>query len=80
MDFQAEIKWIEKELLESRDPYLVDAVKNMIRSMHKAKGGLSKEEHQNLSSAQKKELDYRMESYENKPDDVLDWENLKNDW
>lgn len=39
-----------------------------------------KEEHQEISIAQKKELDGRLESYKNNPDDVLDWEDIKQDW
>ncbi len=39
-----------------------------------------KEEHQEISTAQKKELDNRLESYKNNPDDVLDWEDVKRDW
>lgn len=39
-----------------------------------------KEEHQEISTAQKKELDNRLESYKNNPNDVLDWEDVKRDW
>ena len=37
MDLQAEIKWIESALLESKDPTFIAAVKNMIKSMRKVK-------------------------------------------
>jgi len=39
-----------------------------------------KEEHQKISKINKKELDSRLESYKNNPDDVLDWEDVRNDW
>ena len=39
-----------------------------------------KEEHQKISSANKKALDQRLESYKNNPNDVLDWEDVKGDW
>ena len=38
------------------------------------------EEQQEVSVMQKKELDNRLESYKNNPDDVLDWEDVKGDW
>lgn len=39
-----------------------------------------KEGHQKISNAHKKELDIRLESYKNNPDDLLEWENVKPDW
>ena len=38
------------------------------------------EEQQEVSAMQKKQLDNRLESYKNNPDDVLDWEDVKGDW
>jgi hypothetical protein len=43
MDVQAEIKWIETALLESKDPTFIKAVKNMIQSMRKVKQSMSTE-------------------------------------
>lgn len=40
----------------------------------------NKEENQELSDEIKQELDSRLASYHNNPDDVLDWEEVKNDW
>ena len=39
-----------------------------------------KEEYQEISAANKKTLDERLESYKNNPDDLLDWGDVKNDW
>lgn len=44
MDLQAEIKWIETALKESKDPTFVEAVKKMIQSMRKVKASLSAEQ------------------------------------
>ena len=44
MDLQAEIKWIQTALSESKDPTFVEAVKNMIKSMRKVKETLSAEQ------------------------------------
>lgn len=39
-----------------------------------------KEQYQEIPTAHKKELDNRLESYKNNPNDVLDWEDVKRDW
>lgn len=38
------------------------------------------EQHQNISNTHKKELDSRLKSYKDNPDDVLDWKEVKRDW
>ena len=44
MNLQAEIKWIENALSESKDPTFIEAVKSMIKSMRKVKETLSAEQ------------------------------------
>lgn len=44
MDLQAEIKWIETALSESKDPTFIEAVKGMIKSMRKVKETLLAEQ------------------------------------
>ena len=39
-----------------------------------------REAHQEISVAHKQILDERSESYRKNPNDVLDWEDVKNDW
>ena len=39
-----------------------------------------KEEYQEISTEHKKELDNRLESYKNNPNDVLDWKDVKENW
>jgi 2-oxoglutarate dehydrogenase complex dehydrogenase (E1) component-like enzyme len=37
-------------------------------------------EYQEISAENKKELNNRLESYKNNPNDLLEWENVKRDW
>ncbi len=39
-----------------------------------------KEAQQQISSTNTKELDRRLKSYEDNPDDLLEWEEVKNNW
>lgn len=39
-----------------------------------------KEAHQEISGDHRKELDNRLESYSNNPEELLDWEKVKKDW
>lgn len=39
-----------------------------------------KEQYQEIPAEHKKELDNRLESYKNNPNDILDWEDVKRDW
>ena len=39
-----------------------------------------KEKYQDISEANKNELDYRLEAYQKNPDDVLDWHEIKDKW
>jgi len=41
MDVQTEVKWIEKELLDLKDPIFISAVKKMIQSMKSARQNIS---------------------------------------
>ncbi|MCG2431923.1 MULTISPECIES: addiction module protein [Aequorivita] len=38
------------------------------------------EEQLEISKAHKKELDSRLKSFKDNPEDVLDWEEVKRDW
>lgn len=38
------------------------------------------EEHSEVSKDHKKELDSRLKSFKDNPDDVLDWEEVRHDW
>lgn len=39
-----------------------------------------REEETDIDEAVKKELDSRLEDYKNNPENLLDWETVKNDW
>lgn len=39
-----------------------------------------KEAQEEISIVNAKELDQRLESYQNNPDELVDWENVKKDW
>ena len=61
-----------QELFSVKKESVIDALERVLKQ--------EKEQHTENSTAQKKELDCRLESYKNNPDDVLDWETIKNDW
>lgn len=61
-----------QELINVNEENIMNALERVLKR--------EKEEHQEISIAHKKELDNRLESYKNNPSDVLDWEEVKNDW
>ncbi len=61
MDLQAEIKWIQTALSESKDPAFVEAVKNMIKSMRKVKETLSLEQKREDALMMEAEADIKAE-------------------
>ncbi len=63
-NFIQEIKNVEKESV-------IDALERVLKREN--------EEHQKMPSAHAKELDERLASYHNNPDDLLDWDDIKNE-
>ena len=61
-----------QELINVDKESILDALEKVLKQ--------KKEENQELSDEIKQELDSRLASYHNNPDDVLDWEEVKNDW
>jgi predicted secreted Zn-dependent protease len=61
-----------QELVNIDKESIIDALEQVLKR--------EKEEHQEISTAHKKELDQRLESYRNNPQDLLDWEDVKKDW
>ncbi|QTE24483.1 addiction module protein [Polaribacter cellanae] len=59
---------------------LVDVEKESIMATLERVLKQEKEEHQEISTAHKKELDNRLKSYKENPDDVLDWSAVKENW
>jgi predicted secreted Zn-dependent protease len=72
MDLQLRKYKFIQELVHVENESIIDALERVLKR--------AKEQHEDISTAHKKELDHRLESYTNNPDDVLDWETLKNDW
>ena len=71
MDLEARKYNLIQELFSIKKESVIDALERVLKE--------EKEQHK-ISTAQKKELDRRLESYKKNPDDVLDWETIKNDW
>lgn len=61
-----------QELINIDEESILEALERVLKQ--------EKEEHQEISGATKKELDKRLKHYQDNPDDVLDWEEVKDDW
>jgi len=61
-----------QELIDIDKESILDALEKVLKQ--------KKEEAQELSDEIKQELDGRLASYHKNPDDLLDWEAVKNDW
>jgi len=72
MDLEARKYNFIQELFNVDRESIMDTLESVLKK--------EKEEHQEISTANKKILDERLESYKNNPDDLLDWEDVKNDW
>lgn len=72
IDLQAEIKWIQTALTESKDPTFVEAVKNMIKSMRKVK-----ESAYQIPDEHKLILDQRLADHRANPDSGKSWNEVK---
>ena len=72
MDLETRKYHFIKELFNVDNESIIDTLERVLKR--------EKEAEQDLSTEHKKELDHRLESYKNNPNDVLDWDNVKNDW
>jgi putative addiction module component (TIGR02574 family) len=72
MDLEARKYHFIQELFTIEKESSMDILERVIKH--------EKEENQEISTANKKELDKRLESYQKNPNDVLDWEAVKKDW
>lgn len=73
MDLEVRKYNLIQELFKVKKESVIDALERVLRQEEE-------KQHEEISTAHKKELDRRLESYKNNPDDVLDWEAIKNDW
>lgn len=72
MDLEARKYQFIKELFKIDKEQVMTALEGVLKK--------EKEAHFDISKAHKKELDSRLSSYANNPDNVLDWEDVKSDW
>lgn len=72
MDLQLRKYNFIQQLVDVEKESIIDALERVLKR--------EKEEHQEISTAHKKELDKRLKSYKENPNDVLNWEAVKNDW
>lgn len=61
-----------QELINIDKESILDALELVLKQ--------KKEEEQELSDEIKRELDERLRSYHDNPNDLLDWEAVKNNW
>ncbi len=72
MDLEARKYHFIQELFTVDDERVIDALERVLKQR--------KKENQDISEITKKELDNRLENYKNNPNDVLDWEDVIQDW
>lgn len=72
MDLEARKYHFIQELFTIERESVIDTLERVLKR--------EKEEYQEISTEHKKELDNRLESYKNNPNDVLDWKDVKENW
>jgi hypothetical protein len=72
MDLEARKYNFIQELFTIERASVIDTLERVLKR--------EKEENQEISTENKKELDNRLESYKNNPNDVLDWKDVKENW
>lgn len=72
MDLEARKYHFIQELFTIERESVIESLERVLKR--------EKEEHQEISTAHQKELDNRLESYKNNPNDVLDWKDVKENW
>jgi len=61
-----------EELMTVEKESVIEALERVLKR--------EKEAQQRIAPAHKKELDKRLKSYADNPDDLLDWQEVKKDW
>lgn len=72
MDLQLRKYNFIKELVHVENESVIMALERVLKQ--------EKEQHEEISTTQKKELEHRLKNYKKNPDNVLDWEAVKKDW
>ncbi len=60
-----------RELIDIDKESIIEALERVLKQIR---------EEETLDDALKQELDNRLSAYQDNPEDLLDWENVKNDW
>ncbi|WP_010178996.1 addiction module protein [Aquimarina agarilytica] len=72
MDLQARKYNFMEQLFEIEKESILEALELTLKKEREAS--------LKISTADKKVLDQRLESYKNNPDDLLDWKDVENEW
>lgn len=72
MDLSARKYHFIEELMTVEKESVIEALERVLKR--------EKEAQQRISPAHKTELDKRLKSYSENPDDLLDWQEVKKDW
>lgn len=72
MDLEARKYQFIKELFSINKEHIMTALERVLKH--------EKEQHQDISNPNLKELDYRLKSYKNNPNNTLDWKDVKGNW
>ena len=72
MDLEARKYHLIQELFSIDKESVIDTLERVLK--------IEKEEYQEISTEHKKELNNRLESYKENPNDVLDWDDVKDNW
>ena len=72
MDLKARKYQFIQELFSIERESILDILEDVLKK--------EKQKDLQISKTQKKELDARLDSYEKNPENILDWEDVKNDW
>ena len=71
MDLSSRKYHFIEELMTVEEESIMEALERVLKQEKEA---------QRISPAQKKELDKRLKSYADNPDELLDWQEVKRDW
>ena len=71
MDLSSRKYHFIEELMTVEKESIMEALERVLKQEKEA---------QRISPAQKKELDKRLKSYADNPDEFLDWQEVKRDW
>lgn len=72
MNLEARKYYLIQELFKVKKESVIDALERVLK--------IEKEQYQEISKEDKEELDLRLESYKNNPNDILDWEDVMSEW